>query len=116
MKTTITLEGMKFRAFHGVYEQERVIGGDYTVDVQYDVDTSASETDALADVVSYADVFLTVKGEMSQPSQLLEHVAARILRRLKAIYPTISNITVTVAKLHPPVAGEASRAAVTVSA
>jgi dihydroneopterin aldolase len=115
MTTTITLETMKFRAYHGVLENERIIGNDYLVDLSYTIDTNAVETDRLEDTLSYADLYILVKNEMMRPSQLIEHVAGRILLAVKRQYPQIQKTTVRVSKLNPPVSGEVGRATVTVA-
>ena len=38
----IILQEMHFYAYHGVLPQERIVGGDYTVSVEVDVDTTAA--------------------------------------------------------------------------
>jgi dihydroneopterin aldolase len=44
----IALEGMKFYAFHGVYEAERVLGNDYVVDVTVETGIAvASASDSI---------------------------------------------------------------------
>jgi dihydroneopterin aldolase len=115
MKVTITLESMKFLAYHGVMEQEQIIGGTYFVDVSYVIDTESVETDDITDTVSYAEVFDVVKQEMSKPSKLIEHVAGRILKSVKNNFSKISSLTVKVSKLYPPVNGEAARATASVT-
>ena len=97
---------MSFHAFHGVEEQEQIIGGNYLVDVTYSVETNATETDNMDDTISYAEVYDFVKEEMQQPSKLIEHVAARILKTLKTHFPQMADIKVKVSKLNPPVDGE----------
>jgi dihydroneopterin aldolase len=115
MKATITLESMKFHAYHGVMEQERIIGGTYLVDISYIIDTKAVETDDIADTVNYAEVFDIVKQEMSKPSKLIEHVAGRILESVKKNFAEMLGITVKVSKLYPPINGEAERATVLIA-
>lgn len=115
MIITITLETMKFHALHGVMEMERIIGGEYLVDLSYTIDSKAVETDCLEDTLSYADLYLLVKNEMTQPSQLIEHVAGRVLSAIKNRYPQIQKTTVRVSKLNPPVSGEVERATVTLT-
>ncbi|MDR1518474.1 MAG: dihydroneopterin aldolase, partial [Dysgonamonadaceae bacterium] len=75
----------------------------------------ACESDNVADTVSYAEIYDAVKAEMSQPSKLIEHVACRILRKLKAQFPPIEQIEVQVAKIHPPLSGQMDYASVTIS-
>lgn len=106
---------MRFHAFHGVLEEERIIGGTYLVDLSYDIETNAVETDCLEDTLSYADLYILVKKEMTQPSRLIEHVAGRILCAIKNKYPQIRNVTVSISKLNPPLNGEVAKATVTLS-
>jgi dihydroneopterin aldolase len=112
MTVTVNLETMTFHAFHGVAEQERIIGGTFLADVSYVAETKAVETDLLEDTVSYSDVFDIVKAEMNKPSKLIEHVAGRIMSALKSNFPQIKNVTVRISKLNPPVHGEVGKASV----
>lgn len=105
---------MKFHAFHGVEDEERIIGGTFLADISYTIDTSAVETDRLEDTVSYADIYDLTKEEMMKPSKLIEHVAGRILKAMKNKFPPLREITVTISKLNPPVNGEAGKATVTI--
>lgn len=104
MNVTLSLENLRFRAFHGVGEQERVVGADFLVDVTFDVldATGAVEDDDLAATVDYAAAAAAVSAEMRVPSRLLEHVAGRIARRLLADFPQIQRATVHVVKCNPP--------------
>lgn len=116
MTVTITLETMKFHAFHGVMDEERIIGGTFLADISYTMDTNAIETDCIEDTVSYADIYELTKEEMMKPSKLIEHVAGRILKILKNKFPQIREISVSISKLNPPVYGEVERATVTIKA
>ena len=106
MEATLELNNMAFYAYHGALPQERIVGGHYTVSLCLHADFSdACRTDALTDTIDYAVVCAAVKAEMAQPSNLIEHVAARIARRLLADFPTLASIDVRLCKLHPPVPG-----------
>jgi len=115
MITTITLNTMKFYAYHGVQTEERIIGGVFLVDLSYTIHTDAVETDRIEDTVNYAELFDLVKEEMMKPSSLIEHVAGRILNVIKARFPQIISLVVKLSKLNPPVNGEMASASVTVS-
>jgi dihydroneopterin aldolase len=115
MKTKITLETMKFHAFHGVMDGERIIGGTFLADISYTIDTDAVETDRIEDTVSYAGIYDLIKEEMMKPSNLIEHVAGRIMKAVRNKFPQIAEITVKISKLNPPVNGEAGKATVTIS-
>ena len=115
MKVTITIEAMKFHAYHGVMDVERVIGGTFLADISYVIETNAVESDNIKDTISYAEIFNLVKEEMEKPSMLIEHVAGRIMKALKNKFPQILEITVKISKLNPPVNGEAKKATVTIT-
>jgi len=80
----IEIEGMEFYAFHGYYEVEKVTGNRFLVNLKIKADLSqAGQTDQLEDTPDYQKAYLVVKEEMAIPSNLLEHVAQRIINRIK---------------------------------
>jgi dihydroneopterin aldolase len=113
---SIELKNMVFHAFHGVMEQEKKTGNRFRVDLKLHLDLSlAIQSDNLEDTLNYACVFDLVKAEMNIPSQLLEHVAGRIVQRIKQTFPAIDHIEIRLAKAHPPVDGELEEAAISIS-
>lgn len=103
---TIELAGMEFRAYHGCLETEKVAGNDFIVDFKGDVEMGkAIESDNLEDAVNYALIYDVIKEEMAKPSNLLEHVAGRIVKALAAEFPQFLSFSVTVSKKRPPVDG-----------
>ncbi|MCE5178308.1 MAG: dihydroneopterin aldolase [Porphyromonadaceae bacterium] len=117
MKTTIELTNMRFYAYHGVLPQERETGNVFIVNITLEADLAAAcESDDVYDTINYANVFSLVKKEMEQPSNLLEHVAGRIIESLIAEFPQISIVRVSVAKMNPPVDGEMEKAAIVLTA
>lgn len=112
-KTTLTLVGDRFHAYHGVGEQERLVGNAYTVDLRLEVDLSrAAQTDDLSDTVNYAAVHAAVSEEMAIPSSLLEHVAGRIARRILNDFPTIQSVDIRLTKRNPPMGADIDSAGV----
>lgn len=109
----IELKKLLIHAYHGVMEQERNVGNNYRIDLKLFLDLSkAMESDKLEDTLNYADIFSLIKEEMAIPSHLIEHVAGRIVRKIKQKYPGISKMTLRLAKINPPVGGELQEAAV----
>lgn len=113
MKTSIFLDEVRFHAFHGVMPQERAVGADFTVwlNVGYDF-VKAAESDELIDTISYADLYEVVRAEMDKPSQLLEHVALRIVKAVAARWPRIDTIDLRLAKDNPPMGADCKGAGV----
>jgi len=112
----IELKKIIIHAYHGVLEQERIVGNNYRIDLKLFLDLSkAIGSDRLDDTLNYADVFSLIKDEMAIPSNLIEHVAGRIVRKIKQTYPAISKITIRLAKINPPIDGEVQEAAVIIN-
>ena len=65
----LSLEGMDFHAYHGVYEEENILGGKYTVDVYLEIDiVKAAVTDDVQATVNYEVVYAIVKTAMAKPA------------------------------------------------
>ncbi len=99
----ISLNNMKFFAYHGCFAEEATIGTHFTVDLSMEVNTTKPQkSDDLFDTVDYQSVYLMVKEEMESRSNLLEHVSERILRRLKKEFPLVEEASITLHKMNPP--------------
>ena len=103
MESFIYVNKVRVRAFHGVLPQERTVGGDYEVSLRVACDFSrAMDSDHVADTVNYAALLDVVRQEMALPSQLLEHVAGRIVRSVFRRFPLVTSVRVELTKLNPP--------------
>ena len=112
---TITLPTLRFYAYHGVLPQERKVGGDYelTLHLQIDNDDAYEALcyDELEGTVNYAEAYELVKQEMEKPSQLLEHVVARVARALIRGFSKVREVQVDLTKCAPPIHGFSGRGA-----
>ena len=87
--------------------EEGKIGSDYTVNLEVKTDLRKSSiTDNLSDTVDYVLLNRIVVEEMAIRSDLLEHVAHRIIMRIFEEVPEISRIIVAVSKINPPIGGD----------
>ncbi|MCX4333681.1 MAG: dihydroneopterin aldolase [Bacteroidales bacterium] len=113
---TIELEGMEFTAYHGCLESERRDGNLFIVDfsAEYDI-RDAVVTDCLEDTLDYGAVYEIIAKEMAVPSNLLEHVAGRIVKSLDIAFPCLGSFSVRVSKRNPPVSGPVQWSRVTIS-
>lgn len=116
MTGTIELTGMRFKAFHGCLPEERRDGNVFVVDFSclYDISRAAASDD-LADTLDYGCIYDIIAAEMAKPSNLLENVAARIIKAVSEAHPEIISMTVSVAKRNPPVNGPAEWSRVSIS-
>ena len=92
----LKITGIECFAYHGCLEAEALIGCSYKVDVSFGGDfTKAIADDNLNDAIDYVLVNEIVKKEMIIRSQLIEHVAGRILLALKNKFINCEKITVS---------------------
>lgn len=112
----IELDQMRFWAYHGCLESERSKGNLFLVDFRGEIDLrKAAESDALEDTVNYGEIYEVVKAQMEIPSDLLEHVAGRIVKALEHRFPQFVRFSVRVSKQHPPVGGHVQWSRVTLN-
>ncbi len=84
-----------------------LIGSDYRVDLQVYANLSKpAESDKLSETVDYVHLNKIVREEMAIRSNLLEHVAKRIIDRVFLDLPMVDKAQVEVAKINPPIGGD----------
>ena len=103
----IRLTGLTFFGRHGVNPEETNLGQRFGIDVSFWLDlTKAISSDKIEDTVSYAAIFKLIRREVEgAPSQLLEHLAGRLMDCILGHDPRIQKVKVCVTKLNPPLAG-----------
>ncbi|HTH55967.1 MAG TPA: dihydroneopterin aldolase [Cyclobacteriaceae bacterium] len=116
MTGKISLEGLEFHAYHGVYPHERSSGNKFEVDVIVETDIQDSAfRDDLAGTINYEDLYALVKAEMDKPSKLLETVAHSIAGVILKKFSAAKNAEVKISKFNPPIGGVCKKASVVVN-
>ena len=102
----VKLINMVFYGYHGVVEQEKVLGGKYEVDVEFEFDmTSAIKTDHLRDTISYEEIYQLVQDVVTNSKfHLIEALAGKLLRVIFNTYP-VDLVLVRIRKPNAPVKG-----------
>lgn len=102
----ININGMKFYAYHGCFEEERVVGAYFEACCSLQVNTlTAAKVDDLHLTVNYQEVYAVLQHEMMQPSALLENVVYRMLHAIMKRFNTIEYAEIELKKLNPPLGG-----------
>jgi dihydroneopterin aldolase len=117
MSDQINIIGIKAFGYHGVLPHEAIEGQEFIVDLLINLDLqAASRSDQLTDTVNYADLAQIVhKNIVGERVQLIERLAGRIADEIKAAYPQILSISVTVHKPHAPVTLDFTDISLTIS-
>lgn len=106
---TIIIKNLLIQAAHGVMEQERRVGNTFRINLSVSVPeaSKAGISDHLEHTINYAEMVEIIRQSMSQPRALLEAAGEDIIRKLKETYgERISNGTLSIEKLAPPIPAE----------
>ncbi|NGP78105.1 dihydroneopterin aldolase [Balneolaceae bacterium YR4-1] len=101
----LTLKGLRFHAPHGYYEEERIEGNDFEVDLVFYADLSeAGRSDDLSQTIDYQKAETAVKNIMEGTSvKLIETLTLRIGEQVFETFPNLQKLEVSVRKMEPPI-------------
>jgi 7,8-dihydroneopterin aldolase/epimerase/oxygenase len=99
----IHLHNLHFRSFHGLYEEERILGNDYELDLTVGAEPASLPVDHIDQTLDYTALYRLVKERMSVPTPLLETVITGISEEIRLKYAAVSKISISLKKLYPPV-------------
>lgn len=100
---TVSLHKLIFRAYHGLYPEERKTGNDFEVNLAVQYEPADEVVTAISSTINYATLAELVKKNMLQPADLLETLAMQIAADIHQEFPQVKHIDISIAKLHPPV-------------
>ena len=106
IKQKISLEGIRFFAFHGFYPEEQVLGCEFIVDIDTELEVYGNGNDDINHTVNYERLFAIAKSEMENPRKLIETVAHGILEKIRHEFLAVKCIRVVIRKMHLPLAGQ----------
>ncbi|MDQ2719776.1 MAG: dihydroneopterin aldolase [Bacteroidota bacterium] len=102
---TVQLHNLLFNGFHGIHEEERILGNEYIIDASLEFHESAEVITHIDDTINYEPIYNFIKKRMSIPTPLLETIVMEIGNEIHAEYPMLKSINISIKKLHPPIEG-----------
>ncbi len=99
---TVSLHNIRLRAPIGVYEEERILGNEFEVDVDLWLRVEERQLWPFAD---YGGINEEVRKAFTAEAPLLEEVVQALHRALRARFSAAEKIAVAVRKMHPPLSG-----------
>jgi dihydroneopterin aldolase len=100
---TIHLNNLRFFSFHGLYEEERILGNEYEVNAEVTIAAKEHVT-AINQTVDYVKIYDIIKQRMAIPAPLLETVAQDLAQLIYDTDKRIISILVNIKKVYPPIA------------
>jgi 7,8-dihydroneopterin aldolase/epimerase/oxygenase len=112
MKTTVSIRDAQFFSYHGFYEEERLSGHHFVVDVSVILKNFDSLDDNIADTVNYESIYNICKQEMETSQKLIETVALQIINRCKNELNNVDTVKVKIEKIGPQLGGKVGKSVI----
>ncbi|MDE1192445.1 MAG: dihydroneopterin aldolase [Arachidicoccus sp.] len=108
----IELHNLWFHAYHGLYEEEKVLGGDFTIDAEicYVPKTTPHH---IYETIDYSAVYNLIKSHMQKPEPLLETLAMNITKEILEKFSLAEEVSLRIKKTNPPMIGFTGNVSVT---
>lgn len=100
----IELLDLWFRARHGLYEEEKQLGGDFKLDVELYY-LPASKPYHINDTIDYSEVYGLICKHMQKPEPLLETLVINIGDDILKQFHLAEEVKVSIKKINPPIIG-----------
>ena len=100
---TIELSKLRFHAHHGLYEEEKILGGIFEVNVSVVHLPKQYPVLHMEETIDYMAVYNLVKERMNRPTPLLETVATKMAGEILRKFSQAEKVTVSITKVNPAI-------------
>lgn len=102
-ETTLQLNGIRFFAHHGVYDEEQKLGRPLEASIEAHIDEEAQDSDSILDTVNYVELAkLLVDISDDKNYRTLEALGKTFLKQALTEHERINWIALTLKKAAPP--------------
>ncbi len=100
---SIQLENLEFKSFHGLYPEEKIIGGSFIVNLSVHFAMSNKKNILIDQTVNYEKLFEIVSKHMNRPTELLENLVVIIADDVFNQINQVQQINISITKKNPPI-------------
>jgi dihydroneopterin aldolase len=100
---SIHLHNIIIFAHHGLYEEEKVLGNEFELNISIKHSPAHIPVKHMSDTIDYVTVYELVKKRMAIPTPLLETVVTDIAQKILAQFSLAEEVFISIRKMHPPV-------------
>lgn len=112
IRQKVCLEGIRFFSYHGFYPEEQILGTEFLVDIETELEIYGSGEDEISNTVNYERLFQISSTEMNIPRKLIETVAYSILEQIRHEFLTVTSIRIAIRKISPPLGAEVKNSSI----
>ncbi len=102
---TVQLHNLLFNAFHGIHQEEKILGNEYIVDAALEFHERNEVIEHIDETINYATVYNIIKNRMLIPTPLLETVVMKTGNEIHQKFPDLKSISISIKKMNPPIEG-----------
>jgi len=102
---TVRLHNLFFNAYHGIHEEEKILGNEYVVNAAFEFHETDEVIIHINDTINYEIIYNIIKERMSIPTPLLETVVMEAGNKICNTFPDLKSICISIKKMHPPIEG-----------
>ncbi len=101
----VQLHNLLFNSFHGIHEEEKILGNDYVVNISVELKEESPVIRSIHETINYAEIYKIIKMRMAIPTPLLETVIMETGKSIHQKFPELQSIYISIEKMHPPIEG-----------
>lgn len=102
---SIHLHQLQIHAYHGLYEEEKVLGNDFVVDLTVGYQPASLPIKEIEETINYVSLYELVQKHMQNATPLLETVVSNIALAILAQFSLAEEVNIAIRKSYPPIAG-----------
>lgn len=99
----IHLKNIRFFSYHGIFEEERILGNNFIVNITVDVVVETLPVLHMKQSIDYVAIYELVAQRMAKATPLLETVATEIAQTILARYSLAIKVEISIDKITPPI-------------
>ncbi len=99
----IHLKNVQFFSYHGIFEEERILGNHFIVNITVNVAVEHIPVLHMKDSIDYVSVYNLVAERMTIATPLLETVVTEIAQSILARYSLAIKVEMSIDKITPPI-------------
>ncbi len=99
----ISLTGLLFHAFHGLYEEEKKLGGDFEVNLTVSFHPIKFPVIQLEETIDYSRLYNLVTEVMTIPQPLIETVMISLSKKIFDTFSIAETVQISITKINPPI-------------
>lgn len=99
----LSLSTLRFYAHHGLYKEEKILGGEFEVNVIIWQQEKTFPILHLEEAIDYTAIYSLLKERMKNPTPLLETLVTSIAQEILTNFSLAEEVKISITKIHPPI-------------